>query len=136
MRHFIFLALPVLLLSTCHPPHQYARLSPELSGSYVSSKNKLRFQLDKVYSDPLNSVDYTIVDYRQRIVQSETDMHLYFYGDNRVVLDVRSLCNGFYVLEVSNLKNEKEYLRFRLDRLLKPGHPCFSIRANDSNPSK
>lgn len=34
-------------------------------------------------------------------------------GDNRRSLNVGNLANGFYVLEITNEKNEKQYLRFK-----------------------
>ena len=34
------------------------------------------------------------------------------YGDNRYVIDMSALASDVYVLEVTNQKNEKRYLKF------------------------
>ena len=35
-------------------------------------------------------------------------------GDNRENIDVGTLAPGYYIIELSNVKNEKWYLRFQI----------------------
>ena len=108
---------------------QYALLHRKLDGGFYQARNgKLAFRFDEEYLDTDGDLDFTIYDeYTVPVVTSTwlatnnpTALPAAIYGDNRYVLNLLTcvmsqygaLTNGVYVLEVTNEKNEKWYLRF------------------------
>lgn len=92
----------------------YAVLTKKLDGGYVwTSDGFLRFQFEEEYpedQDVLKWAVYSADNKRHEGVQ----VFPVAYGDNRYEIDVRSYVSfGFGVLEVSNNKNEKWYLKFK-----------------------
>lgn len=71
---------------------------------YIPSGQGLNY---KVYKD--NNPLTTVLD---PVIQPLTEIE---YGDNRYVLKTTSLSVGFYVLEITNNKQEKFYLRFKVE---------------------
>jgi hypothetical protein len=99
-------------------PQQYAVLKTSMDGHYYElSGNNLRFTLDGEYT--LGYLKYKVLNNQQVVVASD------YYntsllspanikpGDNRYNLNCNSLPAGYYTLEVTNEKNEKQYLRFK-----------------------
>lgn len=102
---------------TEQPPAQatsYAVLNKKLDGGYVwIPDGVLRFQFEEEYPEDNDALTWKIYDARH-IVQQDSRSFPVAYGDNRYQIDIRNLISeGFGVLEVSNNKNEKWYLRFK-----------------------
>lgn len=107
----------------------YAVLLPKLDGGYFQISNgKLLFKYDEEYNDADQKLNFTVYNAdRTAIISSATfpssmlSSLLTVYGDNRFELNLANcavsntgnLGNGFFVLEVTNEKNEKFFLRFK-----------------------
>lgn len=90
---------------------QYGVLKKQLDGGYVQAVgNNLYFQYNEEYGTT-GTVSYKIYDQSNTVVLSNNNVTKQ-YGDNRYPVNVSGL-TGFYVLEVTNVKNEKWYLRFK-----------------------
>ncbi len=96
---------------TCNYP--YARLSRKLDGqNYPVRMDRIFFFYDEQYI-PDNGLSFQVKDRSGTVVMDESNIALQrSFGDNRYALEVSSLDPGTYVLEVTNDKNEKLYLRF------------------------
>ena len=100
----------------------YADLTKKLDGGYYLAQNGIvKFIYNEEYNDQDGQLTYSIYDASNSVVVSETDLaNAVVYGDNRYDLDFSSytgthtLDNGVYVLEVTNEKAEKWYLRFKI----------------------
>lgn len=114
MKRISLIAVLVLLKLQAYPQQQYVKLQKKLDGScYISTGNKLYFTLDNEYS--VTGLNYAVYDYKRITYPSlpitSTTMN---NGDNRYTLTVTTLpTTAFYVLEVTNQKKEKLYLRFK-----------------------
>ncbi|MBO9702040.1 MAG: hypothetical protein J7604_17665 [Sporocytophaga sp.] len=98
------------------PLYSYAVLKSKPDGGYYLTENKqLKFRFEEEYSVPTGaSLTYRVFDKSRSLktLQNQTVS----YGDNRYNVDVTSLIAGdFYWLEVENSKNEKWYLRFKIN---------------------
>ncbi len=91
----------------------YAVLKKELDASYYTCANgRLYFTVDGDYSN--TSLNYKVYDYTRNIVPGlSINTSVLENGDNRFNLNIASLANGYYVLEVINQKQEKLVLRFK-----------------------
>ena len=91
----------------------YVKLERDLKGvNYNPIQNRMYFYYDEEYTGSLG-LKYKVYNNVNEVVLSPTNLILTKkYGDNRYDLDVTSLSNGTYILEVTNEKNEKFYLRF------------------------
>jgi hypothetical protein len=96
--------------------YYYAELKKKLNnGFYQLYNNKLYFKFEAEYNGdgtstfPLNCKVYNT----NRQIQSLSQTLNRKFGDNRYQLDMSSLSNGYYVLEVLNEKNELFQLRFK-----------------------
>lgn len=105
------------------PMRQYARLQKFVDGgSYnaVSSEQgaHVYFLFNRQYEDSDMDLAFTVFDAQRNDVTGLTALansdsaEQTTYGINRLELNVDALSAGSYVLEVSNLKGEKAYLRF------------------------
>lgn len=111
---------PKLILKFRHR-NQYAELKRKPDGGYYQVKsNILNFQFVDNYSDQDNKLSFKIINpllpVATQVVYSDTDITLDpDYGENRFTVDCgctgAALDKGFYILEVTNSKNEKSYLR-------------------------
>ena len=99
----------------------YAKLERELTGVSYPASTKLSFSYGEEYNISSSNLNYRILNYKHQPVQcngascssgvpvvSSTRV----YGDNRIDLDISSLVNETYILEVTNDKKEVFYLRF------------------------
>lgn len=101
----------------------YAELKHKLDGGYYMAYNgKLLFKYDEEYNDADSKLTFNIYDEDRNLVGANSylptgQQKLVSVGDNRYVINLINcyinLGNGFYVLEVTNEKNEKRYLRFK-----------------------
>lgn len=100
----------------------YAELKRSLdAGYYPARAHKVRFRYDEDYQ-PLNGeLKFKIYNKQQVEVLSANNISISLNikaGDNKLELDlsphVAVFTAGFYVLEVTNDKNEKRFLRFKL----------------------
>ncbi len=108
----------------------YAHLKQKLDGGYYRTASKiLKFEYKEEYNvpSPNKKLTYKIydrqytttlgVDANSSPIVSGSPLKTIVYGDNRFEIDLNpfGLVSGnFYVLEVSNEKNEKQFLRFKL----------------------
>ncbi|UTW62196.1 hypothetical protein KFE98_19665 [bacterium SCSIO 12741] len=97
----------------CEEITSYHELMPELEGDYRDTyyghfffryegeynHGTLDYELTDIHGNPVNGVG---------INTTGKD-----YGDNRYVLDMNSVANGFYLLTVTNEKKENYYLRIK-----------------------
>lgn len=101
--------------------NMYVPLKKELDGGYYNLNNNLLFVK---YFGEYNSttLNYKIYNYKNIIIHSNslspltvTPNTTVFSGDNRYKFDFSAagLSAGYYVLEISNEKNEKLFLRFK-----------------------
>ncbi len=103
------------------PPREYsAEVKNNIDGGFYSLvDNKLHFKYIEQYA-PVQ-LHYNVYDKKNSIVASNTygsnivKPSNTASGDNRFTLDFTSssYLPGYYILEVINSKNEKQYLRFR-----------------------
>lgn len=109
----------------------YALLKRKLDGGYYRTASKiLKFEYKEEYNvaSSNNKLTYKIydrqyttvlgVDGNSTPIVSGSPLKTTMYGDNRFEIDLNSLglvSGNFYVLEVANDKNEKQFLRFKLD---------------------
>ncbi len=101
----------------------YTLLKRKLDGSYYQvTNNTLRFKYDEEYNDTDNLLNFRIYKTSDNsLAASDANVQNIFkkvyYGDNRYAFDVTllngGLASGDYVLEVTNEKSEKQYLRFK-----------------------
>lgn len=108
----IYIKKPRLSFS-CPDLLQQAILKKELDADYILTyNNKLRFTIDGEYNT--STISYLIYN-ASRVSFSGLPIinSVYKNGDNRYEIDISSLATGFYVLEVTNQKNEKQLLRFK-----------------------
>ena len=115
----------------------FVNLQQELSGSFVNvTNNQLGFQFNErfgsgnfkcmVYNDIGMVLDFSISEMSDSTFQVELhDLKkqklnngsiIQQFGDNKFLIDLSQskLKKGFYILETSNSKNEKYYLRFKI----------------------
>jgi hypothetical protein len=103
------------------PYKGYAILKKELDGNYYRSYNSLWFKFDDEYNDAGSVLTFTVREAATNdivvLLGTANNTQTSVYGDNRFKLDLYTssgpLASGFYVLEVTNEKNEKWYLRFK-----------------------
>jgi hypothetical protein len=105
----------------------YGVLKKQMDGGYFSTKNGvLRFKYDEDYNDLDALLGFKIYDKTHKVVFSNSafpsgqaaTLGPCAYGDNRYSLNFNNLFTSgmlfgdYYVLEVTNEKNDKFYLRF------------------------
>jgi uncharacterized protein YpmS len=104
----------------CSTTAIYAKLERQLTGTkYKVYLNKFYFFYDEEYASTA-SLSYKVYDKNNTVVLSTSTQVLTQtvgavnreYGDNRYSLDVNNIDPGAYILEVTNEKGEKFYLRF------------------------
>lgn len=92
------------------------------AGYYVPARHQLKFKFEDEYNDTNHSLSYKIynsthTNIQPTLVSTANNNPVSTYGDNRFSLDLYTattgLPAGFYILEVSNEKQEKWYLRFK-----------------------
>jgi hypothetical protein len=103
----------------------YARLNRKLDGQVYEAKGaSVYFSFDDEYNDQNHYLKYKVynaihADVAPTLISNSNNAPLSYYGDNRFRLDLYTnsgvLTAGYYILEVTNEKNEKFYLRFRLN---------------------
>lgn len=103
----------------CEPLNQYASLKRKLDGaSFDVPDGFLRFKYREEYQPQTTQLDFTIYDNANQEVATISGTQLSpaarSYGDNWFTLDLSSLPSDYYILEVANDKNEKQFLRFKL----------------------
>ncbi len=99
----------------------FARMEKTLRGvRYKPYLGHLYFYYDEEYDTPDQSLNYKVYRDNDPItpvldqnIQPLTEIK---YGDNRYTLDTSTLQEGAYVLEVTNNKREKFYLRFKVEQ--------------------
>lgn len=91
----------------------YCKLEKELKGvNYPLCSSKLQFFYEEEYTGSL-ALKYVIKNYKNDIVMSNSTLPLpKKYGYNPYEINVGTLPAGTYILEATNEKNEKFYLRF------------------------
>jgi len=106
--------------SFCHPneiPIQFCQLKRKLEGGYykVQPDGLLLVEYNEEYLSLDQKLNYIIKDYKGSVVMSTIpNPNSVKFGDNRITIDVVNLVyNTFYILEISNDKNETFYLRFK-----------------------
>lgn len=115
-----------VLLSYRCPRLLCVDLKRELDGSYYyADLDVVRFRYVEEYNVDPNAIalSYKVYDKNQQDVFALNSIQapsvVRSYGDNRLELNLKahrsSIPAGFYVLEVTNAKQEKRYIRFRLD---------------------
>jgi len=101
--------------------YNYADLTKKLDGGYyLSRKGFVKFIYTEEYKDLDGNLTYQVFNSdNQEVVSSTLLSQTVGFGDNRYTLDFSclstlSLSNGFYVLKVTNEKNESFYLRIKI----------------------
>lgn len=93
-----------------------AHLKRKLDGvRYQCSDDRINFYYDEEYTGDNSTLSYNIYSSLDRInpvLDSNSEIEVLNYGDNRYELNVSSLDSGAYILEVQNQKQEKFFLRF------------------------
>ncbi|MCE3226672.1 MAG: hypothetical protein K0S32_1223 [Bacteroidetes bacterium] len=111
-----------MLSITFRPKKDYAELRKKTDGGIYNIKNFLNFRYAEEYNDVNSLLAYNI--YRasnNQLVASQANLSLPVkYGDNRYSINVKTIITGglsvdTYLLEVINEKNEKSYLRFKVN---------------------
>ncbi len=104
---------------TFNPVPFYGSVSKKLNADFYSAVDGYVFlKYDGDYNS--NTLQYSIYDETRAVVISNNTPGVITpenvqYGDNRFIIDVNSLTAGkFYTLEVTNEKNEKLKLKFRI----------------------
>ncbi len=106
-------------------------LRKKLDGGYFMSSNKvLRFKYDEEYTDTDALLNFRVLDKTNQVVFSQSNLPAgqastlapAYYADNRYSLNfnnmtplVSMVSGDMYILEVTNEKNEKLYLRFKFN---------------------
>lgn len=98
---------------------KYATLQKKLDGSYYKFKNnKIRFRYNEKYRS--GNLNYKVYRYPDYVLLSSLNHSIAKrYGDNWITID---LCDFFYsaglvyILEVSDEKGRKQYLRFTAEK--------------------
>jgi hypothetical protein len=94
-------------------PPSYVSLKKKLDGGYYYPiNNTIYFLFEEEYSTGASSLAYRVLDLRNNVQSGLTNLGI-GQGVNKLQLNVGSLLAGYYVLEVSNAKSEKWYLRFK-----------------------
>lgn len=111
-----------LTTATSKVTPSYARLQETLDGGYYTvTNNSLYFQVTDDYNDVGATLTYRIlnasnVNVAGTLVNSANNLPVTKYGNNLLRLDLYTssglLASGVYILEVTNEKNETQYLRF------------------------
>jgi hypothetical protein len=84
------------------------------AGYYHTVRCHLKFKYDEEYNDADGSLAYKIYDNANQLVYSNINFAVPIsYGINLCDVDLGLLSTGYYVLEVTNQKEEKWYLRFK-----------------------
>lgn len=93
--------------------NQYALLYKKLDGGYYKlANNILYFKTDEEYTT--TSLKHKIYDMNNNVIASPVPNTIVSAsGDNRYDINFSSYSPGYYILEVTNDKNEKKYLRFK-----------------------
>lgn len=111
----------------CPEAKNYAVLRKKLDGGFHrTQKKKLYFKFDEEYNDTDGNLTYKIVNKLNQEVLSNTSNNLIVnYGDNRYEINFNNSSilgtmsfNEYYMLEVTNEKKEKWFLRFYLSQVL------------------
>ena len=94
----------------------YSKLDRKVTGAvYQTLSNKLFFIFENEYNNLNSDLMYNVYSELDRVVpvingiQQSKNLE---FGDNRYILDVSSLAQGYYLLEVFNNKGEKFFLKF------------------------
>ena len=117
--HYDLGNVPVLVVRSSQPSQKsFVKVKKKLDGAFVqlASDNKLRYIYDEEYNDLDGELTYTVYNDRHEAVMTETDQtQAIAYGQNRLVLalDVCWTDGNYYVLEVTNEKKEKWYVKFK-----------------------
>lgn len=99
-------------ISSTIPP-SYVSLKKKIDGGYYNPINsKLYFLFEEEYAVSSASLNYRVLN-SKNIEQTGLSSLSLVQGMNRFELNIGSLLAGYYVLEVSNSKSEKWYLRFK-----------------------
>ena len=95
----------------------YARLAKTLdAGYYQTAGCNLFFEFDEEYNDTDQALSYSIYESdRNAVITDASVPQVVLFGDNRYELPLGGLNTGYYVLEVTNEKDETWKLRFRHD---------------------
>jgi len=95
-------------------PLVYVTPKRNLEGGFylVPIDDILHFEFFEEYTK-FGDLNYSVKDYMGEAVSSLATTAEIF-GDNRIDINVSSLIAGYYVLEITNDKNEKWYLRFKV----------------------
>jgi hypothetical protein len=105
------------------PYRGYVILKHEMDGNYhQTSSNSLWFRFDQEYYNSSSQLTFTIRSVSSNsmvsLLGTANNNQLPVFGDNRYRLDLYTssgaLSSGYYVLEVTNEKSEKQYLRFKI----------------------
>lgn len=101
----------------CVPPILYAKMERSLRGvKYEPINNEVFFYYNEEYFDFDGDLNYKVYNATRQVeIDPSTENVINNYGDNRNSIDVSSLSSGDYVLEITNDKKEKFYLRFVKD---------------------
>lgn len=102
----------------CNPV--YVNLERKLSGAkHIAQVDHIYFAYDNEYASASANLDYQIFANGNRltpVMDGTTDALALNFGSNEFKLDVSSLTTGdIYLLQVTNDKGEKRYLRFEKD---------------------
>lgn len=99
-----------------------ALLSYDLNqGWFITTGDYLKFKYNEEYSVPIvSSLNYKIyrideVNSNSHVIQGQTgdnSEEALVYGTNYYTFDITDYPVGFYLLEVTNIKSEKQYLKF------------------------
>jgi hypothetical protein len=103
------------------PYRGYAVLKKKLDGNFYRAYNTLWFKFDDEYNDVAAPLNFTVRDISNNSIvnlsSTNNNTQAVAIGDNRFKLDLFTstgpLPSGYYILEVTNEKNEKWYLRFK-----------------------
>lgn len=96
-------------------PDVFVEPKREIEGGFyeVPEDDILRFEFYKEYLDN-DDLKYVVRDYKGEDVSPGLADLTEVYGDNRFELDVSSLIDGFYLMEIINDKGENWFIRFKV----------------------
>ncbi|MGL4597192.1 MAG: hypothetical protein ACRCYO_06680, partial [Bacteroidia bacterium] len=94
---------------------------PKLDGNFYEANNNLWFKFDDEYNDQVQGLTYRVISTTTNapvaLIASANNQALSSLGDNRFRLDLfvsnSPIPTGYYILEVTDEKGAKFYLRFR-----------------------
>lgn len=122
MKIRLTLLLLLLINFVGYNQDTYYKVTKKLDGAYAkTSSGILKFLYNEEYKDSDNLLEYRVYDWKRQVVQSNSTSSITTsLGTNQLEINTNNsnfTIGSFYLLEIVNEKNEKWYLRFKVEDL-------------------